>query len=182
MSEFINIRANHMIVRRKMLATASALTLMAYITSTNVAEADDADRPTVWIELGGQLDGLNSPQQTFSPPFMASITQANLLSALNVQKQPAFAIDEDAKISFQPDGSDWVFSASIQYGRSTANTHRHQQTANKTVPCISIFRLLTAPNISAPYIIIPMGTSDLPTGGQAKAKPTLSSIFRQARM
>ena len=40
----------------------------------------------------------------------------------------------EGKISFQPDDSDWVFSASIQFGRSSANRHRHQQTANKTVP------------------------------------------------
>jgi iron complex outermembrane receptor protein len=134
MSELIDIRGNHGIIRRRLLTTASMLTLMAYVTSTNVAEAEDADRPMVWIELGGQLDYLNSPQQVFSPPFMGSIKQANLLSALNVQKSPPFAIDEDAKISFQPNASDWMFSATIQFGRSSASRHRHQQTANKTVP------------------------------------------------
>jgi iron complex outermembrane recepter protein len=133
MSELIDTGANRAIIRRQLLATASALALTMYLASTDVAGAEDADRPTVWIELGGQLDSLNSPQQVFSPPFMASITQANLLSALNVQRPPTSALGIEGKILLQPNGSDWVFSASIRYGRSAAARDRHQQTANKTI-------------------------------------------------
>ena len=136
MSELMNVRNNSRDLRWRLLTTASALALLAAVYGTNESEAadQDADRPTVWIELGGQLERMSGSEEAFSPPFMASITQANLLSALDVQKPPAFAIGEEGKISFQPENSDWVFSASIQYGRSSANTHRHQQTANAKVP------------------------------------------------
>jgi hypothetical protein len=133
MSELIDIGANRTIIRRQLLSTASALALTMFLASTNVAGAEDADRPIIWIELGGQLDSLNSSQQALSPPFMASITQTNLLSALNVQRPPTSAFGIEGKILVQPDGSDWTFSASIRYGRSTANKHLHQQTANKTI-------------------------------------------------
>jgi iron complex outermembrane receptor protein len=133
MNKMNNMFDSRKSIRWQLLATVSAAALFA---SAYGAEAVDneADRPLLWIELGGQLDRLSSPQEAYSPPFMASITQANLLSALNVQRPPAYAIDEDAKILFQPDNSDWVFSASIQYGRSAANRHHHQTIANKTVP------------------------------------------------
>ena len=101
---------------------------------TNLSSDTDNGKPPLWIELGGQLESLSGTEQAFAPPFMASINRASLLSALKVQKFAPFAIDEDAKISFQPDNSDWLFSASIQFGRSRANLHHHHQTANKPVP------------------------------------------------
>ncbi len=88
----------------------------------NAEAADEnSDQPTIWIELGGQLQKLDETQQSFSPSFMPSVTQANLLSALDVQRSSTYALDGEGKISFQPDGSDWVFSASVQYGRSRRN-------------------------------------------------------------
>ncbi len=136
MSELMKAHGSRQEFRWQLLATVSALTLLAVVYGTSESEAadQDADNPTVWIELGGQLERLNNSQQAFSPPFMASITQANLLSALNVQQPSAYAIGSEGKISFQPDGSDWVFSASVQYGRSNAYRHRHQQTANAKIP------------------------------------------------
>jgi len=119
-----------------LLVTASSLAFFAAICRADNAEAADenSDQPTIWIELGGQLQKLDETQQSFSPSFMPSVTQANLLSALDVQRPSTYALDGEGKISFQPDGSDWVFSASVQYGRSSAAVQRHQQTANKTVP------------------------------------------------
>ena len=136
MSELMNARNNSRDFRWRLLTTASALALLAAVYGTNESEAadQDADRPTVWIELGGQLEHMNGSDEVFSPPFMASITQQNLLSALDVQKPSAYAIGPEGKVSFQPDGSDWVFSASVQYSRSNADKHRHQQTANAKVP------------------------------------------------
>jgi iron complex outermembrane recepter protein len=125
-----NMRRNS--IRWQLLATVSAAALLA--TGTGNAQAADSDRPLVWIELGGQMESLNSPQEDFSPPFMSSITQANLLSALNVQQPPKYAFGEEGRISYQPAGSDWIFSASLRYGRSNKNEHHHQQTQNAKVP------------------------------------------------
>lgn len=136
MSELINTQDNRATIRWKLLtsASAAALILSAYGVSEAYAAGSDSDQPQLWIELGGQWQSLTDSQESLSPPFMASITQANLLTALNVQKPIAFAIGDNARITFQPDDSDWVFSASIQYGRSGATRHHHQQTANKTIP------------------------------------------------
>jgi len=121
--------------RWQLLTTVSAWVLLVAVYGPIEAHADqDADRPTVWIELGGQLEQMGSSQEVFSPPFMASIAQKNLLSATNVQQPSTFSLGEEGKISFQPDDSDWVFSASILYGRSMLDRHRHQQTANAGVP------------------------------------------------
>jgi iron complex outermembrane receptor protein len=95
----------------------------------------DADhgKPPLWIELGGQFDFLDNSQQSFSPPFMPSIIEPRQLKALNDQRPPLYGIDETAKISYEPDGSDWVFSMAVRYGRSSANRNEHQQTPNVDV-------------------------------------------------
>jgi iron complex outermembrane receptor protein len=95
----------------------------------------DADngKPPLWLELGGQFALLDNSQQTLSPPFMSAITEPGQLKALTDQRPPVNALDEDAKLSYQPDGSDWVFSAAVRYGRSAATRHIHQQTPNADV-------------------------------------------------
>jgi hypothetical protein len=135
MSELLNAHNGRKSRRWELLVTVSVLALpIAFFIEDADAEDAISEHPAVWIELGGQLDSLNDAQQAFSPPFMASVTQPSLLSALDVQRPPASSFDGEGKISFQPEESDWVLSASIRYGRSSANTHRHQQIANKTVP------------------------------------------------
>ena len=134
MNKTTNLR--HAGIRWQLLTSVSAAALLASVYGAGEAQAadGDADRPTLWIELGGQLDRLGDAQQEYSPPFMASITKPSLLSALNVQSPPTFGLDMEGKISFQPVDSDWLFSASIRYGRSGASRHHHQQTANAKVP------------------------------------------------
>lgn len=136
MSELINKHDNRATIRWKLLASASAVALLASaFTASEVLAADsDSDRPLFWIELGGQLDKLNSAQEEFSPPFIASITKPGLLSALNVQQPAGYALDAHSKITFQPEDSDWAFSASVQFGRSRSVRHHHQQTANARIP------------------------------------------------
>ena len=136
MSELMNARNGSRDFRWQLLTTVSALALLTAVYGSGEAQAEDqdSDRPTVWIELGSQLERMNDSQEAFSPPFMASITQANLLSTLDVQKPPAFAVGGEGKVSFQPESSDWVFSASVRYGRAKRHHHRHQQTANAKVP------------------------------------------------
>jgi hypothetical protein len=123
-------------IRWKLLTTVSAAALLAsaYGASEAVAAGNDSGRPLLWIELGGQLDRLGNSQGAFDPPFMASITKPSLLSALNVQNPPVYGLDLEGAISFQPDDSNWVFSASLRYGRANMARHRHQQTANAVVP------------------------------------------------
>ncbi len=134
MSELVGKQRGTRNFRWQLLASVSTATLLTLASVAWSAEADEADRPTVWIELGGQLEGIDNSQKSFSPPFMALITQANLLQTLNVEKPAAYAIGGEGKISFQPLESDWVFSAAVRFGRSNATRARHQQTANAEIP------------------------------------------------
>ncbi|HSZ11528.1 MAG TPA: hypothetical protein VK759_05100 [Rhizomicrobium sp.] len=119
MSELINHCDNRAAIRWKLLASASALALTAAISSSGIASAEDADNPPVWIELGGQYVVLDDSQQRHAPPFVALLPDT-LPSPLPAQKSPNPSIDWNGKLSFEPDASGWVFSASVRYGRSTA--------------------------------------------------------------
>jgi len=124
MSELINKNDNRATIRWKLLTGASALALTAYIAPP--ANAEDASQPLVWIELGGQLNEQDINSQLLAPDFL-SMRPSNFSSPLNLEKPPRFGLDEDGTLSFQPHGSDWVFSASIRYGRSSKSRHVHQQ-------------------------------------------------------
>jgi iron complex outermembrane receptor protein len=127
MSELIQKQDNRATIRWKLLTGASAMALTAYVSSVSMAGAEDASRPQVWIELGGQLSKLQDSQETFKAPFEAD--RPSIFSpSQKFEKSPLFGFDEYGKISFQPDNSDWVFSAAIRYGRATANRHIRQQT------------------------------------------------------
>ena len=81
MSELITQRPGLSDFRWRLLATVSALTLLALTVSE--ANAEDSDRPTVWIELGGQLSRLENSQEPYAPPFVA-LTPSNL----HLRKRP----------------------------------------------------------------------------------------------
>ena len=94
--------------------------------SMSFAKAEDGDRPTVWIELGGQLSRLENSQEIYAPPFVA-LTPSNFSPPQNAERPPRYGMDESAALIFQPKGSDWTFSASIRYGRSSNAKHVRQQ-------------------------------------------------------
>ncbi len=72
MSELIQTHDNRATIRWKLLTGASAMALTAYVASTALAKADDADRPTLWIELGGQMEQMQGLSSTpFTAPFMS---------------------------------------------------------------------------------------------------------------
>jgi iron complex outermembrane recepter protein len=129
MSELVNARETRMSFRWQLLATVSAMALLACSYGAGEARAadNDSDRPTVWIELGGQLSALQDSQETFSPPLM-SVRPSIFGPSQTYEKPPRLSIDEAAKLSFQPENSDWMFSASIRYGRSSSKRHISQQT------------------------------------------------------
>ncbi len=132
MSELMNTRENRTTFRWQLLTTASALALLGSVYAVVEAKAadDDADHPTVWIELGGQLSRLDNGQEAFSPPVTAA-RPLIFSPSQKFEKFSLYSLDETGKVSFEPDGSDWVFSASIRYGRSIGKKNVHQQTDPK---------------------------------------------------
>jgi iron complex outermembrane recepter protein len=131
MSELINTRKTATNFRWQLLASVSAIALIGFVYEADLAMAadTDSDRPLVWIELGGQLSRLIDGQETFAPAFPNSPPRPSILEpSQKLDGPPHFAIDEEAKLSFQPDNSDWVLSASVRFGRSANSKHAHQQT------------------------------------------------------
>ena len=123
MSELIQSREIGSGVRRVLLAGAS---VVALAPSAAVAGAQDGDHPTVWIELGGQLNHLNVGFQPFAPDF-TSTRPGNFSPSQKFEKPALYGFDEVGKLSFQPEGSGWVMSATIRYGRSSVARHVRQQ-------------------------------------------------------
>jgi hypothetical protein len=80
------------------------------------------------VELGGQFDLLNDSQQKIDPPFFAKVADAGFDSPLSFEKAPKISVEENAEISFTPDNGDWVFLASVRYGRNGTKAYKHQQT------------------------------------------------------
>jgi len=132
MSELINTRSGNENFRRDLLINVCALALMGFTGASSVAFAAalDEDRPTVWIEIGGQLERVDTPQTAFAPPFF-TLAQPKVLDAMVDAMRPSrYSIGGEGKITFTPvAAADWVFAAAIRYGRSSNNRHKHYQTA-----------------------------------------------------
>ncbi len=132
MSELIKTQQESENFHRKLLATASAFVLTAYVASAEVARAEDSDRPTVWIELGGQMELMQGLADPITAPFMTALSPTpapyhdNIF--LNGQKPSRHAFGLEGKLSFQPEDTDLIFSAGIRYGRSHSKRHIHNQT------------------------------------------------------
>ena len=134
MSELVNVRKTAATFRRQLLATASAIALIGSTFGVSEAKAsdDDSDRPSVWIELGGQLNRMDDGQENFAPGFPNSPARPSMFSpSQTFEHLPLYSVDETGKISFEPTGTDWVLSASVRYGRSDSDRHVRQQTNPK---------------------------------------------------
>src|SRR6185437_1349410 len=128
MSELITIDGNRRNLKERLLITSSALSLVGFIALIDIANAAENDRPTAWIELGGQLEMLQGTSSPIVAPFMAvSPTPAPYLAVpfIDSQRPADHAFGLEGKLTFQPKNSDWVFSASVRYGRSHAKRHLH---------------------------------------------------------
>jgi iron complex outermembrane recepter protein len=134
MSELINTRDNRTIIHWKLLTSASALALTATVSTMNVAKAEDADRPLIWIEVGGQFDQFSGQGGPFVPPFVNTTDWGayDLKSPAVIQNMNISSIGGNASISLQPADSDWIFSASVRYGRAHGNRFVHQQKTQVT--------------------------------------------------
>jgi hypothetical protein len=126
MSELINTHVQKNF-RWQLLATVSALALGT--AGVTVAAASESSHPTVWIELGGQLEQLDGGQQLFTPPFTidSHVPAPETISPLSVEHGPRRSFGGEAGVSVMPQGTQWVFSAAVRYGRANSHKALHQQ-------------------------------------------------------
>ncbi len=148
MSELLNTRSGRNDFRRQLLMTVSALALIGNVYRAQDAKADsDADRPVLWIELGGQLEQQTGQGDPYSPPFVINNADSVVLkpdSPVSAEKPPLFSNGAEGKITFEPTDSDWVFSAAVRYGRSVGHrnlAHPHVATNQAHI------------NVSRPYVV-----------------------------
>lgn len=127
MSELKNIEITGN-CRSTLLATASIFALLAAFPIAVRADETGSTRPTVWMELGGQFERSNSLGDKFEPAFLGNFADSPIIASgapLNAQDS-RFSYGGEGKISFEPRGIDWIFSASILYGRASGRRHIHQ--------------------------------------------------------
>jgi hypothetical protein len=127
----------------QLLSTASALALVGAVgVAAQAKAADDVDRPTVWIELGGALQRVDTSEEKYAPPFLFGPKRPDpeTVDPLSVGHLPRSAFEGEGKIAFKPEGSSWGFSVSARFGRSKAQQHLHQQ-SSATAPIPDDFPL-----------------------------------------
>jgi hypothetical protein len=140
MSELVQTRrAQHL--KRQLLATASALTLMGFVNGAQASDDSASDHPLVWIELGGQFDHEIDPSQTWTPPNVPPPLVQPTFQPFG--RMPGIGYDWDGKVSIQPDDSSWIFSAAIQFGKAK---HGPKSTHDQDEPTgLNLFSSLPAP-------------------------------------
>ncbi len=138
MSELMNIKNSERGFRRQLLTTVSAVAASSPICSPCTRRRQPMATPTV------QRSGLSSavrrrthqPGQGavyhYAPDFLSKFSTSSILqqklTPTEAQSPSPFSFGEEGKISFQPDDSDWVFQASVRYGRSSNKKDVHHQT------------------------------------------------------
>jgi hypothetical protein len=141
MSELITPRATNF--HWQLLTTVSALALFTIVGARDASAADDdTAHPTVWVELGGQLERISGQGKIFSPHFVTKFADSPAFSAgspIVQQRLPRYSKGLEGKISFTPKDSDWVFSAALLYGRANGDRRVHQQTAGLPLPTGDLF-------------------------------------------
>ena len=120
MNELCNTTSQAEKIRKTLLTTASALALVAYGAEVQAA---DNNGPTVWIEGGWQFEGVSGESDPFVPPLDAYNRANSLISFVTMEQALGRTYGGEGSISFQPEGSDWVFAVSARYGR--VHTVRH---------------------------------------------------------
>lgn len=110
-----------------LLVTVSSLALGNCLIATASATETKSDRPTVWIELGGQLERRDADDPHVQTVFDDALRTYDLFTPADVQQAPRYSVGGEAKLTLLPSGSDWMFSAAVRYGRSNGNKHRYEQ-------------------------------------------------------
>jgi len=120
MSELIKTNGHEKLLRGYLLASVCGLALATSATQSVMAQ--DAEKPTVWVELGGQLERMDDSSEVFAPPFLNKFDPTLFHSVLPVQQSLRYSNGAEGRISFEPAGTNIVGSISVRYGRS--NGHR----------------------------------------------------------
>jgi hypothetical protein len=127
--------------RWQLFVTASSFALMALGYGTPLI-AKDVDEPTVWIDLGGQLERVSGAGLPFTPDFLLNNIDAGPFvhtQPIKAQSASRYSFGGEGSIAFSPSDSNWVFSVSARIGRANGHRRLHQQTDAKVVRYSRLF-------------------------------------------
>ncbi len=127
MSELINTKLSINNFRYGLLTQVSALAILGVAGLPTNACAGEA-APTVWIDIGGQLERVDAKQTIFAPPFLNDAIPAVSDAMVDSQRPSRYSTGFEGKISVLPKGGDWVFSVSALYGQVKNARHLHYET------------------------------------------------------
>jgi iron complex outermembrane receptor protein len=113
MSESVNTRRSGS--RLHLLTSVSSIALLASVLGAGSASA--GDQPMLWIELGAQSEQVLGTNE-LALPFDGAIPAAGLTGPLTGALNLTASNGGDGKLTFRPGAADWVFAASVSYGRS----------------------------------------------------------------
>jgi len=127
MNELMQLRNDRVSIRWRLLTTASIVAMAGNAVFPNATLAESGGQPSIWIELGAQMERVDGGQSAFAPGFFNTITNNGLTSPLAIDRLARYSNGLEGKVSVLPDGMDWVFAAAVRYGRSNGNRSFHQQ-------------------------------------------------------
>src|SRR5690242_360052 len=126
MSELM-LKSKRMAHRSHLLCGVATVATILF-AKPSPANADDSG-PTVWLEVGSQLQRDSGGEQPFSPPFVSAILQNAFENPTHIQGPSKHSFGYQGKVSIRPNASEWTFSASMIYGRSNRSGSSHEQTS-----------------------------------------------------
>ena len=127
--------------RMHLLTTVSTMALIASVWSGEPAAASGSgNEPALWIEFGSHADTISDSDRIFALPFGSALPPGGLTAPLVDGLQLSRGFGDDGKITYRPEGMNWVFSASVTYGRSHGKDHHIQQTQALPTTSLSYYR------------------------------------------
>jgi len=112
--------------RMHLLTTVSTVALITSLWAGGPAlAAGSGDEPPLWIELGSHAYTVND-SDNFALPFGSTLPPLTgpLVDGLLLSRE----FGDDGKITYRPEGTNWVFSAGVTYGRSRGKGGTVRQT------------------------------------------------------
>jgi hypothetical protein len=131
--------------RARLLTTVSAIALIVSVYGAEpVIAAEESGEPPLWIELGWHADHVYDSKDGFALPLGNLIPQTGITGPLVGGLNLSHSYGDDGKITIRPDGTNWVFSASVTYGRSHGSATVSQTQGIPTTSFVTLHTSLPA--------------------------------------
>ena len=122
MSELMNTQQASDAIRWQLLTTASSLALLASVCGTQRCHRRGCRPPNGMDRTWCRSGSCGWRAASFAPPFVVNNPGHSFRSGLpgGSPEAAGFSFGGEGKLSFQPEDSNWVFSASVRYGRANS--------------------------------------------------------------